>query len=226
MRGPRNKSEDPLASIADARSFGNPGAKLLDAARDLFNEHGYASAGINEIIQRSQTSKKSFYHYFPSKKALGEAFLLAEAADLMTFMESMFIAHAGDPGGFAKSWASDLRAKAVRSDYFGCPFANAAAQAPDDFQIILTDIMENWRTRLAAYLAGGSPGISSVHARTLSRRILAEYEGAVAMWRLTRDRSYFSLFEKSLEELLVTSGPALKTTSSRRGKRGPRQKNR
>lgn len=43
---------------------------LLDAARDIFLEHGYASASIDEVVQRTGGSKASVYQYFGSKEGL------------------------------------------------------------------------------------------------------------------------------------------------------------
>jgi len=43
--------------------------KILDTALSLFMTHGY-SVGINEIIQKSGTSKGALYHYFKSKENL------------------------------------------------------------------------------------------------------------------------------------------------------------
>jgi AcrR family transcriptional regulator len=43
---------------------------LLDAARYLFWEKGYAATGVAELLQRAQVNSGSFYHVFPSKEAL------------------------------------------------------------------------------------------------------------------------------------------------------------
>ena len=43
---------------------------LLDAARYLFWEKGYAATGVAELLQRARVNSGSFYHVFPSKEAL------------------------------------------------------------------------------------------------------------------------------------------------------------
>src|SRR5258708_3433034 len=45
-------------------------ARLLDAARYLFWEKGYAATGMAEILDRTQANSGSFYHFFLSKEAL------------------------------------------------------------------------------------------------------------------------------------------------------------
>lgn len=44
--------------------------KIVAAAWQLFNEQGYEHTTVEEIIEASQTSKGSFYHYFDGKDAL------------------------------------------------------------------------------------------------------------------------------------------------------------
>ena len=44
--------------------------KIIKAAWELFYENGYEDTTIEEIIELSETSKGSFYHYFKGKDAL------------------------------------------------------------------------------------------------------------------------------------------------------------
>ena len=48
----------------------NTKGKIITAAWDLFYEQGYEDTTIEEIIDKSCTSKGSFYHYFEGKDAL------------------------------------------------------------------------------------------------------------------------------------------------------------
>lgn len=48
----------------------NTKGKIITAAWDLFYEQGYEDTTIEEIIEKSRTSKGSFYHYFEGKDAL------------------------------------------------------------------------------------------------------------------------------------------------------------
>lgn len=44
--------------------------RILDAAIEVIAQRGYSSAGIQEIVERSGTSKGSFYFHFPSKEEM------------------------------------------------------------------------------------------------------------------------------------------------------------
>lgn len=48
----------------------NTKGKIINAAWDLFYEQGYEYTTVEEIIEKSKTSKGSFYHYFEGKDAL------------------------------------------------------------------------------------------------------------------------------------------------------------
>ena len=44
--------------------------KIFNAAWELFYENGYENTTIEDIVERSETSKGTFYHHFNGKDAL------------------------------------------------------------------------------------------------------------------------------------------------------------
>ncbi|GAA1619189.1 TetR/AcrR family transcriptional regulator [Actinoplanes couchii] len=65
--------------------------ELLLAAERAFAHKGYAAVGINEVLSSVGVPKGSFYHYFSSKDAFGEAVIeryfeqyLAEMDEILT----------------------------------------------------------------------------------------------------------------------------------------------
>ncbi len=48
----------------------NTKGRIIAAAWELFYEQGYDDTTVEEIIEKSKTSKGSFYHYFEGKDAL------------------------------------------------------------------------------------------------------------------------------------------------------------
>ena len=53
--------------------------RLLDAARNLFDQKGFAATTVDEICERADVSQKTFFNYFPTKhnivREIAEAFL-------------------------------------------------------------------------------------------------------------------------------------------------------
>src|SRR6476619_6617165 len=45
-------------------------ARLVEAAEQIFAEHGFLDARIADIAERAQLSHGSFYHYFDSKEQI------------------------------------------------------------------------------------------------------------------------------------------------------------
>lgn len=48
----------------------NTKGRIISAAWELFYEQGYDDTTVEEIIEKSQTSESSFYHYFEGKMTL------------------------------------------------------------------------------------------------------------------------------------------------------------
>lgn len=48
-------------------------ARILDAAFELFVEHGFAAVSMREIAERSEVTKSLIHHHFGTKEALWEA---------------------------------------------------------------------------------------------------------------------------------------------------------
>src|SRR5882757_11028952 len=62
---------------------------LLDAARRIVAAKGYAAVGINEILAAAGVPKGSFYHYFGSKDAFGEAMMKSYFDDYLATMDGI-----------------------------------------------------------------------------------------------------------------------------------------
>lgn len=65
-RGTRSRGRPPRAEREPEQSR----TELLDAAEEVFAEHGYAGATVGEVVRRSGLSKGTFYWHYDSKEAL------------------------------------------------------------------------------------------------------------------------------------------------------------
>jgi TetR/AcrR family transcriptional repressor of nem operon len=48
---------------------------ILDTAKPIILGKGFSSVGLNELLSAAEVPKGSFYHYFKSKEAFGEALI-------------------------------------------------------------------------------------------------------------------------------------------------------
>ena len=69
-------TDSPLDSTQETRS------RILEAAVNVFASKGYHDTKVDDIVSQSQTSKGSFYFYFPSKQDIFMA-LVDPFADLL-----------------------------------------------------------------------------------------------------------------------------------------------
>jgi len=60
---------------------------ILGAAQRIMSGKGFSAVGLNEILSAAKVPKGSFYHYFESKDALGEALLTDYFDDYLTDMD-------------------------------------------------------------------------------------------------------------------------------------------
>jgi AcrR family transcriptional regulator len=57
-------------------------AALIDAARAVFGELGYETAGVRDIVRRTDLASGTFYNYFPDKAAVFRAVVEETGADV------------------------------------------------------------------------------------------------------------------------------------------------
>jgi AcrR family transcriptional regulator len=78
-------------------------AALIEAARELFVEHGFAGVAAEEIVQRARVTRGALYHHFKDKKDLFGAVCDELGADLAKRIEE-----AAMPIAATDPWAAIL----------------------------------------------------------------------------------------------------------------------
>ncbi|MEO0445235.1 MAG: TetR/AcrR family transcriptional regulator [Verrucomicrobiota bacterium] len=121
-----------------------PGARnrILDKATSLFFQRGYSEVGINEIIEESETAKATFYHHFPSKQALCEAWL-SEVHDRSEGSREDILASTVDPVAKVRGYFEALRHFLDASRFRGCPYTNTAAVCSGEDQEKIIQLVED-----------------------------------------------------------------------------------
>lgn len=62
--------------------------RLLDAATQLFNEHGFRETSVQDICHQAGLSVGVFYHYFPSKQEALQAIFQRKSTELMELIDT------------------------------------------------------------------------------------------------------------------------------------------
>jgi TetR/AcrR family transcriptional repressor of nem operon len=166
---------------------------ILDSAARLISERGYGPTSIDDVIRVAGLSGKShFYHYFPSKEALGYEVLERQferftERGLAILREPMI-----DPLERLGLFIDSLVAlQADRGGRGGSPFGSLAAEMADSHEGLrkrLDVVFERWSRQLQSLFAELEPQLrDGVDTARLSRFVIATLEGGMLMTRVTRD---------------------------------------
>ena len=63
---------------------------ILDAGQRIMAHRGYAAVGLTEVLTEARVPKGSFYYYFASKDAFGEAMMQAYFVEYLADMDRIF----------------------------------------------------------------------------------------------------------------------------------------
>jgi AcrR family transcriptional regulator len=105
--------------------------RLLDAAGELFYEHGVHTVGIDTIIERAAVAKATLYSAFGSKEELVRAYLQARHASRRATVLAEMALH-DDPRRKLLALFDVLVTTVEQPEFRGCAFANASAESGPD----------------------------------------------------------------------------------------------
>lgn len=104
---------------------------ILDIAYPLMLRKGFTGVGLAEVLSAARVPKGSFYHYFGSKEAFGEAVLEAYFADYLLHVDALM----AQPGSGARrliAYFEDWREAQTGSDPEGrCLVVKLGAEVCD-----------------------------------------------------------------------------------------------
>jgi AcrR family transcriptional regulator len=103
--------------------------RILEAARYLFWEKGYAATGMAEILDRANANAGSFYHFFPGKEALLLAVLETYLDGLEPAILRPAFARRRDPIERIFAILEGYREKLIATGCrYGCPLGRLALE--------------------------------------------------------------------------------------------------
>jgi TetR/AcrR family transcriptional regulator, transcriptional repressor for nem operon len=197
--------------------------KLVNAARELFWERGYAATGLADILDRAGVRGGSLYYFFKSKEELLRAVLEQYVSLLHPVVIDPAFATTEDPIERVFAVLAGYRAGLVMTECrHGCPIARIAletTEASDETRSLVALNFDNWARaiRTALDLAGDRlpPGIDR---EALSRLVLTVMEGAIMQAQAHRDLGRFDSAVSQLRDyfnrLLASVGSNMKRSLS------------
>jgi len=125
---------------------------VLDVAFVLFYADGIRTVGIDLVIERAGVAKASFYRHFPSKAALIVAYLDRRRDAFLAWLSEEVATRASGPREQLLAIFDALGELSMDSDYRGCAFNNALAEAGADPLVL--ERVTAYKYALRAYLTG------------------------------------------------------------------------
>jgi AcrR family transcriptional regulator len=155
----------------------SPRERLLAACDELFYRDGVHSTGIDAVIEKAGVAKGSLYYIFGGKDELVAAYLRGR---LERWRQRVEAAQSGadDPDAKILAVFDAIADDVSLPEYRGCPFHNAAAEAPvGEAQQLAIKEYRAWLRRSFLQLAADT-GISDSEA--LADALIVLYDGALA----------------------------------------------
>jgi TetR/AcrR family transcriptional repressor of nem operon len=175
--------------------------RLLDSARYLFWERGFAGTSMADLLAHSQVNSGSFYHFFESKEALLREVLRGYLEALRPMIVEPAFATTAEPLARIFAILAGYRDRIILTDNkYGCPLGRLALEIDPENRPAHRLIAENFQGWIGAVrecLANlDLPG--KTDAEALATYVLAVMEGGVML-----SRSYGSIepFDRSVAQL-------------------------
>jgi TetR/AcrR family transcriptional regulator, transcriptional repressor for nem operon len=160
-------------------------ARILDCAAKLFQERGYHSTSMHDLVAASRMSSGALHHHFPTKKALALAVLVDRVGP--TVREAWI-----DPvrnattleKGVAEAFADIVGGIRRRGSVLGCPLNNLAlelALTDVDYRERIASIFAEWRAVLVERIGGTRGGARLGQAERVAAAdfVISAYSGAM-----------------------------------------------
>lgn len=191
--------EEPRASNSESR---NGRARLLDGARRLLAEKGYAGMELRDVAERGNAPRGSIYHHFPG----GKRQLAAEAAALEGAQTKRAIEKALDERGVRATLAlfGEIFRRRVTNhpERIGCPVAAAALARPEDpaLAAAATAAFQGWEQPIASALK--KEGVSVARAEAFAGLVVSAIEGGLLRARAAGSQAPLDSVIEGLERAL------------------------
>src|SRR5918998_6839020 len=164
-------------AIEPARRDGRQ--RLLNGARKLLAEKGYAGMELRDVAAVGKAPRGSIYHHFPG----GKRQLAVEAAELEGTEIRVAIERSLEERGLAETLTmfGEMFRRRVKDqpERLGCPVAAAALARPEDpaLAAAATAAFQSWEAPIAAALR--DEGVGKEDAKVFAGLVVSTIEGAL-----------------------------------------------
>ena len=183
----------------------NTRVRLIESARYLFWERGFAGTSMADLLNHAGVNSGSFYHFFESKEALLRAVLEEYLLALRPRVIEPAFAQTDEPVARIFAILGGYRERILQTDCkYGCPLGRLALEIDPENRPAHKLIAENFQNWIGVVreclgqIRDRLPGNTDLDA--LSTYVLAVMEGGVMLSRSSRSVEPFDRAVKQLHE--------------------------
>jgi AcrR family transcriptional regulator len=155
--------------------------RLIDAATELFYQHGFRAIGVDDIAARSGVTKTTLYRYFESKDDLAAACLTRLALEDLDQLMAIAKRHPDDPVAQIRAIVTAAATKVTQPGYRGWLLSNLEAEISDQDHPIRR-VSKLYKTRLRDHLIETARHAGFGAPASLADGLLLLIEGVGASW--------------------------------------------
>ena len=181
----------------------SPRERLLDAATELFYAEGVHSVGIDRVIAQAGVAKASLYSTFGSKEGLIRAYL-DRRGDVLIGRLRGAVAEVEDPVERMLAVLDAQAAQFDRSDYRGCAFVAASAEAPAAGEI--AEATAKYRAEVRSLFAELAAEAGIADPEQLADQLRLIYDGGSVAANLDHNPAIASS-ARSAARILIEAAP-------------------
>jgi TetR/AcrR family transcriptional regulator, transcriptional repressor for nem operon len=190
-------------------------AALVDAGTRLILEQGYHQTGIQDVLQAAGVPKGSFYYYFPSKEAFGQAVIAQFAEAYLVRLEQYLGDTTARPLTRLRRHQEDLLARFERRGCRGgCLIGNLSQELADQHPRLRTQldaVLTSWRARYAQ-LFREAQAVGDLRAdrdpEALADFYLDSFEGALLRAKVSKSPAPLRVFLTCMFDGVLRGRPA------------------
>jgi TetR/AcrR family transcriptional regulator, transcriptional repressor for nem operon len=161
--------------------------EILHRCWEVLHREGYHATSISMLAEATGLGKAGVLHHFQSKEALMKAVLLYAAEQFRQYVLS--VAQEDLPPEQRLEKLLRRQNRLAKLERKGCFFANTALEMARNgqFNDFLMSFFAEWQVAVANILTAVMPATA---ARDAAYRLLLEYEGAVAIYKISGDEQH------------------------------------
>lgn len=188
---------------------------ILDVAHPLLLQRGFTGVGLAEVLAAAKVPKGSFYHYFGSKEAFGEAVLEAYFSGYLGRTDALLTEAPGTAAerliGYFNDWLDSQTGEEAQSRCLVVKLGAEVCDLSESMRAALARGTRGITDRLARCIEAGRADDSiqampqGQDAQGIAVALYQRWLGASLLAKITRDRASLNAAMRDTRQLLGLS---------------------